>query len=127
VRLTLILLTISCTLVTAQSPAAPPTRLAVALATAQDPPERSIVGTLDEIGATTIVVKTGSTRQTFALEKGATIRQGSKVIKRSELPEHKGERVKVRYRDEKGVHHAEWVVVASPASVAKGKGSWGDR
>jgi hypothetical protein len=117
------LLTISCTLVTAQSPAAAPTRFAAAMATAQDPPERSVVGTLDEVGATTIVVKTGSTRQTFALEKGATIRQGSKVIKRSELPEHKGERVKVRYRDENGVHHAEWVVVASPASAAKAKGS----
>ena len=122
-RLTLILLTIWSTLVAAQAPGTPPTRFTTSIATAQDPPERSVVGTLEEVGAASIVVKTGSAKQTFALEKGATIRQGSKVIKLSDLPAHKGERVKVRYRDEKGVHHAQWVVVASPAPASKGKGS----
>jgi hypothetical protein len=100
-----------------------------AAAGTDESPERSMVGTLDRVDApTAIVVKTAAGRQTFALEKGVTIRQGSKVIKVSELAAHKGERVKVRYRDVAGVHRAGWVVVASPASPRKSKpGDLGSR
>jgi hypothetical protein len=87
-----------------------------AAALREDAPERSVVGTLDRVDPpTAIVVKTSSGRQTFALDKGVTIRQGSRVISLPELARHKGERVKVRYRDVGGVHRAGWVVVASPA------------
>ena len=111
----MILLTISSTLIAfGVRPAAsgsPDDRIEVA----QVPSERSVVGTL---------VTTTSGRQTFALEKETTIRQGSRVIKVSELAAHKGERVKVRYRDIKGTHRAEWVVIASPAAApGKGRGA----
>lgn len=77
-----------------------------------------MVGTLDQIDdqATEIVVKTASGKQRFLLQSDATIRQGSKTIKASELAAHKGERVKVRYRESAGERRAEWVVVASPPS-----------
>ena len=80
------------------------------------PPERSIVGTLEGVDPKTmqIVVSSTSGKQTLHLQSGATIRQGSKTIKASELPAHKGERVKVRYRESKGVQQAEWIVLASP-------------
>ena len=88
----------------------------------EQPPERSVVGTLDQVdaAATAIIVKTPSGKQTFALQDGATIRQGSKAIKVSELGAHKGERVKVRYRNVGGENRAEWIVVASPPSSKKG-------
>ena len=80
------------------------------------PPERSIVGTLEVVDPKTmqIVVSSTSGKQTLHLQTGATIRQGSKTIKVSDLPAHKGERVKVRYRESKGVQQAEWIVLASP-------------
>jgi len=82
------------------------------------PPERSLIGTLDQVdaGATEFVVKTTTGKQRFVLQNGATIRQGSKTIKASELAAHKGERVKVRYRESAGEQRAEWIVVASPPS-----------
>lgn len=123
-RLTIILLTISSTLIASGvRPAAsglPDDRIQAA----QVPSERSVVGTLEQVDLpTAIVVRTTSGRQTFALEKEITIRQGSRVIKVSELAAHKGERVKVRYRDIKGTHRAEWVVIASPAAPGKGRGA----
>jgi hypothetical protein len=80
------------------------------------PPEHSIVGTLEGVDPKTmqIVVSSTAGKQTLHLEAGATIRQGSKTIKASELPAHKGERVKVRYRESRGVQQAEWIVLASP-------------
>jgi hypothetical protein len=80
------------------------------------PPERSIVGTLDAVDPKTmqIVVSSPSGKQTLHLQTGATIRQGSKTVKAAELSAHKGERVKVRYRESKGVQQAEWIVLASP-------------
>ena len=80
------------------------------------PPERSIVGTLDAVDPKTmqIVVSSASGKQTLHLQTSATIRQGSKTIKASELSAHKGERVKVRYRVSGGVQQAEWIVLASP-------------
>ncbi len=80
------------------------------------PPERSLVGTLEQVDdqATQFVVKTTNGQQRFVLTNGATIRQGSKTIKASELASHKGERVKVRYRESSGERRAEWIVVASP-------------
>ena len=85
------------------------------------PPERSMVGTLDQVDAdaTEFVVKTTTGKQRFVLQNGATILQGSKTIKASELASHKGERVKVRYREASGERRAEWIVVASPPSKAK--------
>jgi len=61
-----------------------------------------------------IVVGSASGKQTLHVQNGATIRQGSKTIKPAELPAHKGERVKVRYRESGGVRQAEWIVLASP-------------
>ena len=88
-----------------------------AAASAQ-PPERSLVGTLEQVDdqAAEFVVKTANGQQRFVLIDGATIRQGSKTIKASELASHKGERVKVRYREASGQRRAEWIVVASPPS-----------
>jgi hypothetical protein len=124
VRLTIILLTISSTLtavgVRPAAAGSPDDRIEAA----QVPSERSVVGTLEQVDLpTAIVVRTTSGKQTFALEKEITIRQGSRVIKVSELAAHKGERVKVRYRDIKGAHRAEWVVIASPAPPGKGRGA----
>ena len=81
-----------------------------------------MVGTLDQVDTTAsqFVVKTTSGKQRFVLQDGATIRQGSKTIKASDLASHKGERVKVRYREASGERRAEWIVVASPPS-SKGK------
>jgi hypothetical protein len=126
VRLTLLLLTVT-THVAALGGTRPgsgalplPDRTAWGM---EQPPERSVVGTLDQVDATStaIVVKTPAGKQTFTLQDGATIRQGSKTIKASELGAHKGERVKVRYRDIGGTHRAEWIVVASPAPSRKGR------
>jgi hypothetical protein len=124
-RLTIILLTVTTVLAAMgagrPSPGALPPADRAAWAVEQ-PPERSVVGTLDQVdaAATAIIVKTPSGKQTFALQDGATIRQGSKAIKVSELGAHKGERVKVRYRDVGGVHRAEWIVVATPSRPRKG-------
>lgn len=87
----------------------------------EQPPERSTIGTLDQVDAdaTEFVVKTATGKQRFVLQNGATIRQGSKTIKASELASHKGERVKVRYREASGERRAEWIVVASPSGKAK--------
>jgi hypothetical protein len=81
------------------------------------PPERSIVGTLDEVDpkAMQIVVKAAAGKQTLHLQSDVTIRQGSKTVKPSELAAHKGERVKVRYHESGSVKQAEWIVLASPA------------
>src|SRR6476659_251771 len=97
-------------------PAAAPAAIPAALSEEQ-PPERSVVGTLDRVdaAASQIVVSTASGKQTFQLQSGATIRQGSKTIKPSELAAHKGERLKVRYRESGGVRRAEWLVLAVPA------------
>jgi hypothetical protein len=90
------------------------------------PPERSIVGTLESVDPKTmqIVVSSSSGKQTLHLQPSVTIRQGSKTVKTSELSAHKGERVKVRYRENGGVQQAEWIVLAA-ASTARPKKSEG--
>ena len=87
------------------------------------PPERSVVGTLDSIDlkAMQIVVTSPAGKQTLHLQTGVTIRQGAKTVKASELAAHKGERVKVRYRETAGVQQAEWIVLASPTPPHKPK------
>ena len=94
------------------------TPVSSSLGAGEQPPERSMVGTLDQVDdqASAFVVKTTNGKQRFVLQNGATIRQGSKTIKASELASHKGERVKVRYRESSGERRAEWIVVASPPS-----------
>lgn len=81
------------------------------------PPERSVVGTLDGVDPKMmeIVVSSPAGKQTLHLQPSVTIRQGSKTVKTSELFAHKGERVKVRYRVSGGVQQAEWIVLASPS------------
>jgi hypothetical protein len=81
----------------------------------QPPPEKAVVGTLESVSASAaqIVVSTSSGRQTFTVESGAMVRQGSRAIKAAELQSHKGERVKVRYRESDGVKRAAWIVVAA--------------
>jgi hypothetical protein len=127
VRLTFILLAIATTWMVVATRAAHPLAASRALAepdgsfVVQQPPERSLVGTLDQVdpAATEFVVKTTAGKQRFILQSGATIRQGSKTIKASELAAHKGEKVKVRYREASGERRAEWIVLASPSSKAK--------
>ena len=84
----------------------------------QQPPEKSVVGTLESVspGAAQIVVSTTAGRQTFAVENGVMVRQGTRTIKAAELQSHKGERVKVRYRESGGVKRAAWIVLAAPPS-----------
>ncbi len=84
------------------------------------PPERSVIGTLDDVNvaAMQIVVGSSAGRRTLHLQTGVAIRQGSRTIKVSELPQHKGERVKVRYRESGGVQRAAWIVLASPPARA---------
>jgi hypothetical protein len=127
VRLVIILLTVTATAIAVMMlpvrPAASPVPAVAAPApvrAVEQPPERSVVGTLDRVdaAATEFVVNTTSGKQNFRLQAGATIRQGSKTIKPSELAAHKGERVKVRYRESGGVRRAEWIVLATPAPKA---------
>ncbi len=93
------------------APAAPTPAAGVAV------PDRSVVGTLDRVNsaARQITVATGSRRVLFDVERDATVRQGSKTLKPSELAGHTGERVKVRYRERDGARWADWIVVAAPA------------
>ena len=105
-RLTIILLAITTTsMLLATHPAHPLAAAAESdphdAALAEQPPERSTIGTLEQVdaSATEFVVKTTTGKQRFVLQNGATIRQGSKTIKASDLAAHKGERVKVRYRE----------------------------
>jgi hypothetical protein len=101
----------------------PAPRLAVAPAVEEQPPEKAVVGTLESVnaGATQIVVSTPGGRQTFTVDSGAIVRQGSQTIKAGELQTHKGERVKVRYREARGVKRAAWIVLAAPPSARKAK------
>ena len=89
---------------------------------AQQPPEKAVVGTLESVDASAsqIIVNTPGGRQTFTVESDAMVRQGSRTIKAAELQSHRGERVKVRYRESGGVKRAEWIVLAAP-SAKKGK------
>ena len=82
-----------------------------------------MVGTLDNVDIKTmqIVVTSPAGKQTLHLQTGVTIRQGAKTVKTSELSAHKGERVKVRYRETAGVQQAEWIVLASPTAPHKPK------
>jgi hypothetical protein len=97
-------------------PAATTTVREIAPVVEQQPPEKAVVGTLESVsaGAAQIVVNTSDGRQTFTVESGATVRQGSRTIKTAELQSHKGERVKVRYRESAGVKRAAWIVLAAP-------------
>jgi hypothetical protein len=127
VRLTILLLTFTTLILVATRVVRPASVAAYAgvdapaPAASGQPPERSLVGTLDQVDseATAFVVKTDKGKQTFVLQSGATIRQGSKTIKAADLAAHKGERVKVRYREAEGVRRAEWIVVASPSHKLK--------
>ena len=78
------------------------------------PSERSAVGVLDQIDTAKmeIAVATSGGRIVFRVQNGATIRQGSRTIKPGELAAHKGERVKVRYRDSGKERVAHWIVLA---------------
>jgi hypothetical protein len=124
VRLTILLLAVTTSILTVTRAVRPGSVLAHAAAdrvepaVSEQPPERSLIGTLDQVDdqAAEFVVKTEKGQQRFVLQSGATIRQGSKTIKASELSAHKGERVKVRYRESAGERRAEWIVVASPPS-----------
>jgi hypothetical protein len=126
VRLILLLLastTVGLAIALTPAPAAEPPSLAAVepAPAAPQAPERSVVGTLDQVdaAATQIVVATTTSRLAFSVEKSATIRQGSKTIKPADLPAHKGERVKIRYRENGGVRRAEWIVLASPPQKKK--------
>ena len=103
--------------------AAAPLRAPVPVVDVRQPPEKAVVGTLESVsaGAAQIVVSTSTGKQTFAVESGAMVRQGSRTIKAAELSSHKGERVKVRYRETGGVKRAAWIVLAAAPPAKKGK------
>jgi hypothetical protein len=100
-----------------------PVRVPAPVVDVPQPPEKAVVGTLESVsaGAAQIVVSTSTGKQTFAVESGAMVRQGSRTIKAAELPSHKGERVKVRYRESGGVKRAAWIVFAAAPPAKKGK------
>jgi hypothetical protein len=99
--------------------AAPP-HTPPAPATVQSP-ERSAVGTLERIDLTTMhfILATSDGKLTFRLQSGATIRQGSRTLKPSELSGHTGERVKVRYREVGAERRASWLVLAARPSKGR--------
>jgi hypothetical protein len=126
VRVTIIVLTAAAALaglVLSRRPeaAAPPVAPTAAVnpSTTQppQPSDRSAVGTLERVdsSAQQITVTTTSGSLVFHLVPDATIRQGSKSLKPSELAAHKGERVKVRYRERGTERRADWIVLAAPA------------
>jgi len=86
------------------------------VARAAQPAERSAVGTLDRVDtvAMEVTVGTASGKLTFQIDSGATIRQGSRTLKPSDLAAHKGERVKVRYREGGGQRRTNWIMLAAP-------------
>jgi len=104
------------------APLVSPMPPAVEQAATPQPPEKSVIGTLEAVSANAaqIVVSTSSGKQTFAVDSGAMVRQGSRTIKTADLQSHKGERVKVRYHESGGVKRAAWIVLAAPPSK-KGK------
>jgi hypothetical protein len=99
------------------SPAPIAAKPLAAAAAPQPSSDHSAVGTLDQFDGATqqLTVATASGRLAFRVQAGATIRQGSKTLKPAELAAHKGERVKVRYRETGGERHADWIVLAAPA------------
>lgn len=103
-------------------PAAP---LQIRATPSQQPAEQSAVGTLERVDTAKqqITVATTGGRLLFHVQSGATIRQGSRTLKQSDLVSHTGERVKVRYREAGGERSAHWIVVAAPvrrtAAVAR--------
>jgi hypothetical protein len=119
----LVATTVAVAVRTTSHPAATAPVHALAPAVEQQPPEKAVVGTLESVsaGAAQIVVSTSSGKQTFSVDSGAMVRQGSRTIKAAELPSHKGERVKVRYRESGGVKRAAWIVLAAPPPARKGK------
>ena len=82
------------------------------------PPERAATGSLDKVDvpAMEIVVATTSGKLTLHVQKDATIRQGSRTLTPAELARHKGERVKVRYRETAGEKHTYLITLAAPAT-----------
>ncbi len=62
-----------------------------------------------------ITVATGTGHLVFRVQSSATVRQGSRTLKPSDLGAHRGERVKVRYRESGSERRADWIVVAAPA------------
>lgn len=126
-RVTIILLTtavalVGLTLTLTGRGEPPPAPLAARPLTAaatvpQSSSDRSAVGTLDQFDGATqqLTVTTSNGRLAFRVQAGATIRQGSRTLKPAELAAHKGERVKVRYRESGGERRADWIVLAAPA------------
>ena len=113
----LIAATVAVAVRTTSHPAATTPVRELAPAVEQQPPEKAVVGTLESVsaGGAQIVVSTAGGRQTFSVDSGAMVRQGSRTIKAADLQAHKGERVKVRYRESGGVKRAAWIVLAAPA------------
>jgi hypothetical protein len=115
--------TVAVAMRTTSRPAATAPVHTLAPAPEQQPPEKAVVGTLESVsaGAAQIVVSTTAGKQTFTVDSGAMVRQGSRTIKAAELQSHKGERVKVRYRESGGVKRAAWIVLAAAPPARKGK------
>ncbi len=95
------------------------------------PPERSVVGTLDSIDlkAMQIVVTSPAGKQTLHLQTGVTIRQGAKTVKASELCGAQGRAgegavPRNRWRAAGGVDRAR---VANPAAQTEARGTGAGR
>jgi hypothetical protein len=95
-----------------QTKPAPPPRPT----TSAQVPERAATGNLDKVDvpAMQIVVATTSGKLTFHVQEDATIRQGTKTLTPAELARHKGERVKVRYREAAGEKRTYLITLAAP-------------
>ena len=79
-------------------------------------PERAATGNLEKVDVPgmQIVVATTSGKLTLQVQKDATIRQGTRTLTPAELARHKGERVKVRYRESAGEKHTFLITLAAP-------------
>jgi hypothetical protein len=85
-------------------------------ATSPQAPERAATGNLEKVDVPgmQIVVTTTSGKLTLLVQKDATIRQGTRTLTPAELARHKGERVKVRYRETAGEKHTFLITLAAP-------------
>ncbi len=85
-------------------------------AAAPGPGAHSIIGTIEKYDPATrqLTVNLGKSSLGFQVTRDATIRQGSRKIRASELSSHRGIRVKLRYSESAGLRNADWIMLAPP-------------
>ena len=78
---------------------------------------KSAVGTLQKVDGQTLTIQTSKGNETVALAPSAKIHSRAKVISTADLSSHVGDRVKVRYTENKGEKQASSVTLSPPAAV----------